>query len=59
MAKVAIRKEELELLVETAKRAAKRTNSVVVVAEDRLDLTDGGSSRADELPERRPAPLFN
>ncbi len=38
MAKVKVRKDELDLVVETAKRAAKRTNSVVVVAEDRLDL---------------------
>ena len=40
MAKVAIRKDELELVVEIAKRAARRTNSVVVVAEDRLDLVE-------------------
>jgi hypothetical protein len=38
MAKVTVRKDELDLVVETARRAAKRTNSVVVVAEDRLDL---------------------
>ncbi len=40
MAKVTIRKDELDLVLETARRAAKRTNSVVVVAEDRVDLTE-------------------
>jgi hypothetical protein len=40
MAKVTIRKDELDLILETARRAAKRTNAVVVIAEDRVDLED-------------------
>jgi hypothetical protein len=59
MAKVTIRKDELDLLVETAKRAAKRTNSVVIVAEDRLDLTTDTSPRPESPRDGKPATLFN
>ncbi|WP_143106011.1 hypothetical protein [Bradyrhizobium sp. Gha] len=38
MAKVSIRKDDYERVLEIAERAAKRTNSRVVVATDRLDL---------------------
>jgi hypothetical protein len=38
MAKVLIRKEELDRLLQVAERTAKRTNERVVVAHDRVDL---------------------
>jgi hypothetical protein len=57
MAKVTIRKDELDLVLETARRAAKRTNSVVVVAEDRLDLTEETGCRV-EAPRDRKSVLF-
>jgi hypothetical protein len=47
---VAIDKDELQLVVETARRAAKRTNSVVVVAEDRLAITERANQRAKAAP---------
>jgi hypothetical protein len=59
MAKVTIRKDELDLLVETAKRAAKRTNSVVIVAEDRLDLTSDTSPRPETPLDGKSVTLFN
>jgi hypothetical protein len=40
MAKVSIGKDEYQRVLEIAERAAKRTNSRVVVAADRLDLTE-------------------
>lgn len=41
MAKVAIRKEDLDRVVQVAERTAKRTNERVVVAHERVDLQDG------------------
>jgi hypothetical protein len=58
MAKVTIRKDELDLVLETARRAAKRTNSVVVVAEDRLDLTEETDCRAETPRDGKPV-LFS
>ena len=46
MAKVSIRKDDYDRVLEIAERAAKRTNSRVVVATDRLDF--------QEPAERRP-----
>jgi hypothetical protein len=56
MAKVSIRKEDLDRVVQVAKRTAKRTNERVVVAHDRVELQDttegdtsfagGGSDKA-------------
>ena len=40
MAKVSIRKEDYERVLEIAERTAKRTNTRVVVAMDRLDLKE-------------------
>ena len=40
MAKVSIRKDDYDRVIEIAERAAKRTNSKVVVAFDRLDLQE-------------------
>lgn len=40
MAKVSIRKDDYERVLEIAERAAKRTNSRVVVAMDRVDLQE-------------------
>jgi hypothetical protein len=59
MAKVTIRKNELDQVVAIAKRAAMRTNSVVVVAEDRLDLADDRESSIEKLREDHPAAHFN
>lgn len=58
MAKVTIRKDELDLVLETARRAAKRTNSVVVIAEDRVDLTDE-DCRAELSRHGKSVTLFN
>ncbi len=38
MAKVAIRKEDLERVLQVAERTAKRTNERVTVAHDRVEL---------------------
>ena len=59
MAKVTIRKNELDKVVAIAKRAAMRTNSVVVVAEDRLDLADDREPSIEKLREDHPAAHFN
>lgn len=40
MAKVAIRKEDLDRVVQVAERTAKRTNERVIVAHDRVDLQE-------------------
>jgi hypothetical protein len=40
MAKVSIRKDEYERVLEIAERAARRTNSRVVVAMDRVDVQE-------------------
>jgi hypothetical protein len=48
MAKVAIRRDELNQVLETVRRAAERTNSVVVVAEDRLDVTEGAEDHREK-----------
>jgi hypothetical protein len=40
MAKVSIRKEELDRVLQVAERTAKRTNERVVVALDRVELQD-------------------
>jgi hypothetical protein len=58
MAKVAIRKDELDLVVEIATRAAKRTNSIVVIAEDRLDLVEDQNSQKQAPPKDKPVAMF-
>jgi len=40
MAKVSIRKDDYERVMEIAARAAKRSNSVVVVAKDRVEVQE-------------------
>ena len=59
MAKVTVRKHDLDRVVETAKRAAKRTNSVVVVSEERLDLTDDDSVQTQSPGAPKAAAIFN
>lgn len=59
MAKVSIRKDELDLVLETARRAAERTNSVVVIAEDRLELTEESVDRADQSKSGKSVSQFN
>ena len=60
MAKVTVRKDELDLVMETAKRAAKRTNSVAVLAEDRLDLAENNvGCQADAPRDPKTVALFN
>lgn len=56
MAKVAIRRDELNQVLETVRRAAERTNSVVVVAEDRLVVTDSADAHQEtRLSQERAA----
>jgi len=45
MAKISIGKDEYERVLEIAERAAKRTNSRVVVAVDRLNLQESPSDK--------------
>jgi hypothetical protein len=59
MAKVTVRKHDLDRVVETAQRAAKRTNSVVVVSEERLDLTDDDSAQAQSPGVTKATAIFN
>jgi len=40
MAKVSIRKEDLDRVLQVAERTAKRTNERVIVAHDRVDLLE-------------------
>jgi chromatin remodeling complex protein RSC6 len=40
MAKISIAKSDLEIVVELANRAAKRTQSKVVIASEMLDVVD-------------------
>lgn len=58
MARVTVRKDDLDRVVETAKRAAKRTNSVVVVREERLDVSN---DEPDEIlpPNASKVAVFN
>jgi hypothetical protein len=58
MAKVAIRRDELNQVLETVRRAAERTNSVVVVAEDRLDVTEGAENHRERPRDQETAALI-
>ncbi len=59
MAKVTVRKGDLDRVVETAKRAAKRTNSIVVVSEERLDLADDDLAQTQAPSVTKAAAIFN
>jgi hypothetical protein len=45
MARVAIRKEDLDRVVQVAQRTAKRTNERVIVAHERVDIQDSDEDK--------------
>ncbi|MCK1651805.1 hypothetical protein IVA88_10195 [Bradyrhizobium sp. 149] len=59
MAKVSIRKEDYERILEVAERAARRTNSRVVVAMDRVDLEEPSETTRPDANDRSAALKFS
>ncbi|WP_271593779.1 hypothetical protein [Bradyrhizobium sp. CCBAU 65884] len=51
MAKVTIRKEELERVRQVAERTARRTNERVIVAHDRVELQDDEQAGSCQVQE--------
>lgn len=49
MAKVTIRKEDLERVRRVAERTARRTHERVIIAHDRVELQDEAQSNAEHL----------